>query len=374
MTSLSLRIPPRDLKGRAMNTEIIKLSSDAVEFGRLTASDRDSIAKCAEVIKRGGLVVFPTETVYGLGGDATNPKSAEAIYAAKGRPSDNPLIIHISTPDEAEKYAATCELYYKLAERFMPGPLTVILPSKDSVPHKTRGGLSTVAVRCPSNKIASLLIKLSGVAIAAPSANLSGSPSPTTPGHAIDDMMGRVDMIIEGGECDFGLESTIVKIEDDGTLCLLRPGRITVEELLEVAPVEVADAVTSSLREGEVALSPGMKYRHYAPKAPLVLLDGELSDCIRFVSASGEPRAAIMCYTEDIPKASVALPDVAVYDLGGRGEYAVIAHRLFSLLRDADKHSHKIIYAPLPEKGGVSLAIYNRLIRAAAHTIINLRG
>ena len=189
-----------------MNTKIIKIS-----YSDLNGTEM--LAEAASVIKRGGLVVFPTETVYGLGGDATNPDAARKIYQAKGRPSDNPLIIHISTPSQADEYAYTNEVYYKLASKFMPGPLTLVLKSKDSVPIATRGGLDTVAVRCPENPIARKLISLSGTPIAAPSANLSGKPSPTKASHVIEDMMGRVDMIIDGGESDFGLESTILKFE-----------------------------------------------------------------------------------------------------------------------------------------------------------------
>ena len=189
-----------------MKTEFLKITGHA-------ADDEAILARAAEVIRRGGLVAVPTETVYGLAGSALLAESAEKIYAAKGRPSDNPLIIHISTPEEAEKYAYTSGLYYKLAERFMPGPITLILKAKDSIPPETRGGLETVAVRCPEHKVARELIRLAGVPIAAPSANISGSPSPTSAKHVIDDMNGRVDMIIDGGEAEFGLESTILKID-----------------------------------------------------------------------------------------------------------------------------------------------------------------
>lgn len=350
-----------------MKTEIVKVDPLNLDF------HTNKIKKAADIISDGGLVVFPTETVYGLGGDATSAEAAGKIYAAKGRPSDNPLIIHVFEPAHAEEYAYTSELYYRLAEKYMPGPLTVIMRAKDSVPMQTRGGLDTVAVRCPSNPVASLLIKLAGVPIAAPSANLSGSPSPTTAEHVIDDMRGRVDMIIDGGECDFGLESTIVKIEDDGTLLLLRPGKITAEELGEIAPVKIADAVADKLREGEVALSPGMKYRHYAPKSPVVLLDGDLPAAIEYISKSEHGHIALICYSEDLEKIKSALPGVATYNIGERSDEEAQAHQLFAILREADKENYEKIYAPLPEKKGISLAIYNRLIRAAAHTIIKLR-
>lgn len=329
----------------------------------------------AQIIKCGGLVVFPTETVYGLGADATNPDATSKIYQAKGRPSDNPLIIHISTPEDVERYAFANSTYYLLAEHFMPGPLTVILPAKDSVPMTTRGGLDTVAVRCPENEIARELIKLSGVAVAAPSANLSGSPSPTTFEYAFADMNGRVDAIIDGGDCDFGLESTIVSINSDGTLTLLRPGKITKEDIESIGlEVTLAGAVTASLKEGEQAISPGMKYKHYAPVAPLILLDGtkeQISEYIR-QSSKIDQKIAIITYEEDADYISTSLTDVDIYEFGKRENETDQARLLFKLLRDTDKKNYSVIYAPLPRMSGIGLALYNRMIRAAAHNIIRL--
>lgn len=350
-----------------METKIVKIDPNAI-----SCSEND-IKNAAEIILAGGLVAFPTETVYGLGGDGTNPDAARKIYAAKGRPSDNPLIIHISKPSEAEDYTFTNEVYYKLAERFMPGPLTVVLNSKESVPAATRGGLSTVAVRCPSNPIARKLIELSGRPIAAPSANLSGSPSPTDAQHVIDDMRGRIDMIIDGGECDIGLESTIVKVENDGSLILLRPGKITVDELACIAPVSIADAVVDMLKEGETVLSPGMKYRHYAPKSPVVLLDGNQAEILEYIKNDASERIAVLSYSEDVNTIKSTLPFADVFVLGAKDNINEQAKHLFAILRDADKHSYDKIFAPLPSKDGVGLALYNRMIRAAAHTIINLR-
>lgn len=349
-----------------MNTKIFKIAPQNIE------NQIDDIKTAAEILSSGELVVFPTETVYGLGGDARNPEAAKKIYSAKGRPSDNPLIVHIADPSEAEFYTYTNPLYYKLAEVFMPGPLTVILRAKDTLPKETRGGLETVAIRCPSDPIANTLIKLSGVPIAAPSANLSGSPSPTNARHVIEDMDGRVAAIIDGGDCDFGLESTIVKIEDDDTLTLLRPGKITVDELSLIANVTVASAVTAALEAGQVALSPGMKYRHYAPKAPLVLLDGEIEDCITYIKRCEEKHIAILCYSDDIEIFSRDLSYAKLFELGRRDDMNAQAHSLFSLLRDADKFDFEMIYAPLPTKEGVGLALYNRLIRAAAHRIVKV--
>ena len=350
-----------------MITKIIKVDPDRLE------QSRNDIKIAAEILNNGGIVAFPTETVYGLGGDGTNPDAARKIYSAKGRPSDNPLIIHISKPSDAEGYTFTNDTYYRLAERFMPGPLTVVMRSKDSIPGATRGGLDTVAVRCPSHPVARMLIEATGRPIAAPSANLSGSPSPTDSIHVIDDMQGRIDMIIDGGQSEIGLESTIVKLEDDGSLMRLRPGKITVDELACVAPVAIADAVTAKLREGEVALSPGMKYRHYAPQAPLVLLDGDTADIVDYIKEDNVDSAAIICYSDDREAMSLAIPDADILILGARDNINEQAHHLFSILREADKHKYNKIYAPLPSRDGVGLALYNRMIRAAAHTVINLR-
>ncbi len=350
-----------------MNTEIVKIRT-------LDRAAEQSLERAAQIIRRGGLVIFPTETVYGLGADATNSSAVSAIYEAKGRPSDNPLIIHIADPKDAEKYTYTNELYYTLAEAFMPGPLTVVLKSRDIIPSRTRGGLDTVAVRCPSNEIARSLISRSKTPIAAPSANLSGSPSPTVAEHVIDDMLGRVDMIIDGGDSDFGLESTIVKIEEDSSLTLLRPGKITYDDLKKITDnINVAAAVTDKLAEGEKVLSPGMKYRHYAPTAPVVLLDGNLPERIDYIRSATEDRPAAVVYTEEIALFNKELPDVDLYDFGSMMREEDQAHRLFSILREADKNNYSVIYAPLPTQNGIGLALYNRMIRAAAHKIIRLR-
>ncbi len=321
---------------------------------------------CADIIRRGGLVAFPTETVYGLGADATDACAASKIYAAKGRPSDNPLIIHIACPEDADKYAYTCELYYRLAKAFMPGPLTVIMKKRDIVPAGVTGGLDTVAVRCPSHEVARALIEKSATAIAAPSANLSGSPSPTCARHVISDMSGTVDAIIDGGSCEIGLESTIVKIEGDG-LILLRPGAVTADALRCVCErVEISAAVTEMLAADERPLSPGMKYRHYAPRCPLVLLEGEDEQVLKFMGRmQNSERCAVLCYSEEVPQ----LRGERLIDIGGRDDLETQAQRLFSALRDTNELDCDIIYAHLPPKDGMGLALYNRLIRAAAHTV-----
>ena len=344
------------------------LLSHQTECVRVTDPSRDDAAlhRGAELLRRGGLVVVPTETVYGLGGNGLDADAAKKIYAAKGRPSDNPLIIHIAKPADAEQYAVTNPVYYRLAKAFMPGPLTVILPKRENIPASVTGGLDSVAVRCPSHPIAHRLIELAGIPIAAPSANLSGKPSPTCADDVITDLRGRVDMIIDGGECDIGLESTIVKIENDG-LVLLRPGGITYDALCMVCErVTVATAVTHQLAANERPLSPGMKYRHYAPNAPLVLLSGAEGDVLRFLQQEqAEKKCAILCYEEELPH----LAKCNLISVGGRADLETQAKRLFHSLREADATGAEIIYAHLPPMEGLGLALYNRMIRAAAHTV-----
>ncbi len=348
-----------------MNTNIFCIGDfDAKET-------KQTFREAADVLRAGGLVVFPTETVYGLGADATDATAAGRIYAAKGRPSDNPLIVHIASPKDAEKYAYTGETYEKLASLFMPGPLTVIMPVKPSIPREVTAGLPTVAIRCPSHPVAHQLLVEAGIPIAAPSANLSGSPSPTCAKHVIEDMQGRVDVILDGGDAEIGLESTIVKIEEDDTLTLLRPGAITPEMLYTVTEnVHIADAVLGELRAGEVALSPGMKYRHYAPKCPLFLLDGTKEKTRLFLQNKED--CAILCYEEDISYFTQYFKADRCFSLGERHDTHEQARRLFSLLREVDKLHFKEIYAPLPTPNGMGMALYNRMIRAAAHNIIRL--
>ncbi|MBE6534334.1 MAG: threonylcarbamoyl-AMP synthase [Ruminococcaceae bacterium] len=344
-----------------MQTQIINIDPEKI--------NTEHIKQCAEVLKRGGLVAFPTETVYGLGALATDANAAKKIYQAKGRPSDNPLIIHIAEPLDAERYAYTCPLYYKLASAFMPGPLTVILPKKDTVPNEVTGGLPTVALRCPAHPIAKAIIKEADTAIAAPSANLSGSPSPTEGQHVIDDLNGRIDAIISGGSAEIGLESTIVKIDGEA-LTLLRPGAITRDALLCVCEtVNIASAVTEALKENERPLSPGMKYRHYAPNAPLVLLDGDSQDIQAFIlNQAKKEKILMLAYTEEIQ----CLNGVNSIDIGKRDDLETQAKRLFSALRRANELELDKIYAHLPTQSGLGLALYNRMIRAAAHTVMKV--
>lgn len=344
-----------------MQTQIINIDPERI--------NSEKIKQCADILLCGGLVAFPTETVYGLGALATDASAAKKIYAAKGRPSDNPLIIHIAEPADAERYAHTCPLYYKLAAAFMAGPLTVILPKKDTIPSEVTGGLDTVAIRCPAHPIAKAIITATGIAIAAPSANLSGSPSPTEGKHVIDDMNGRIDAIVDGGSSEIGLESTIVKI-DENSLTLLRPGAITRDALLCVCEnVNVAPAVTEALKDNERPLSPGMKYRHYAPNAPLVLLEGESEDVQAFILKQSKTEKILMlAYTEEIS----LLGGVNTIDIGEREDLQTQAKRLFSALRAANELELDKIYAHLPTQSGLGLALYNRMIRAAAHTVLKV--
>jgi len=342
-----------------LNTQVIQISDPILQ--------KSDLSRAAEIIRAGGLVAFPTETVYGLGGDGTDDSAAKKIYAAKGRPSDNPLIIHVAAPEDADRYAVVNATYRRLAKAFMPGPLTVILQKREIVPKSVTGGLDTVAVRCPSHPVAHALIALAGVPIAAPSANLSGKPSPTCAAHVIADLSGRVDMILDGGDCEIGLESTIVKVDGEDEITLLRPGGITYDALcMVVSKVNIAPAVTHALAQNEHPLSPGMKYRHYAPNIPVVLLSGESKKVTAFLANEQKTKkCALLCYEEELP----FLRADRLFPVGKRDDLAAQAQTLFRLLREADRTDAEIIYAHLPPETGLGLALYNRMIRAAAHTI-----
>ena len=327
----------------------------------------EDIPLAAEIIKNGGLVAMPTETVYGLAADAFNGEAVARIFKAKGRPMDNPLIVHIS--EVSQIYELVRDFPEKarlLAQRFWPGPLTMILPKSDKIPDEVSAGLDTVAVRCPSDKNARRLIELSRP-LAAPSANLSGSPSPTSVRHVVDDMNGRIDAIIDGGDCEVGVESTVITLAAQPPR-LLRPGGITLEQLRDtIGEVEVDPAVTEPLKKGQQAASPGMKYKHYSPRANVILLKGSADAYISFVNSHGENGAAALCYDEDINKLS--LPYISI---GGAEDYCTQANRLFSSLREADERGFGTVYAHCPDTGGVGLAVYNRMIRAAGFEVIDI--
>lgn len=327
--------------------------------------EEKEIEQAAQVIRDGGLVVFPTETVFGLGANALDSGAAKKIYAAKGRPSDNPLIIHLADAADAEKYAVTNDVYYRLAERFMPGPVTVILPAKDIIPKTVTGGLDTVAVRVPSHRTANMLIRFSGVPVAAPSANISGKPSPTKTSHAVFDMYGRADMILGGADCEVGVESTII------TLCaqhptLLRPGHVTVDELRGVCPdIEISKAVLGRY-EGQV-LSPGMAYKHYAPRAKVTVIESDERGFYDYIPKSTD--TGILCFDDD--DLIKTLPNVKTF--GASHDSDAQARKLFDCLREFDfEENITHIYARRPDSSGVGLAVLNRLLRAAGFDSVSL--
>lgn len=337
------------------------------DYYKLDGKEDDAVfEKCGEIIRSGGLVAFPTETVYGLGVSAFKGDCVKKVFEAKGRPSDNPLIVHVAYPEDAERIAVTCPLYYELAERFMPGPLTIILPKKDSIPSEVTGGLDSVGVRCPSHMAAHKLILASGVPIAAPSANTSGLPSPTVGEHVMQDMNGKIDAVIDGGECDFGLESTVITL-DGRNAEILRPGAVTKEDLLSVCDnVTVSDAVKNPDRVGEKVASPGMKYKHYSPKAKFALIDGDL---ITFAKNLDKKNVAYICDSETAEK----LNGAKCYVWGNKDDIKELCHNLFAYFREADRDGVEYLYAKLPGDTGESLALYNRMIRAAGSKIITVQ-
>lgn len=331
------------------------------------------LAEAAELLRRGGLVAFPTETVYGLGANALDEAAAKKIYEAKGRPSDNPLIAHISGPSELEPLVKEIpEAARKLMERFWPGPLTLIFAKKEIVPYGTTGGLDTVAVRMPSDPIANTLIRLAGVPIAAPSANRSGRPSPTTADHVWQDMDGRIDMIVDGGPVGIGLESTIVDVTGKAAT-ILRPGAITREMLEEVlGQVEIDPAILGPLREGVRPKAPGMKYRHYAPKADLTLVEGEMEPVVRAINQMARQamkdgrRVGIICTDET----RSCYPAGMVRSIGIRAKEETVAHNLYAVLREFDDLEADVIYSESFPGDQIGQAIMNRLTKAAGYHII----
>lgn len=337
----------------------------------LLKNNQQDIEKAGEILKNGGLVGLPTETVYGLAADALNGSAVAKIFQAKGRPMDNPLIVHIADFSDIEKYNLVSEIpqqAYMLANAFWPGPLTIIMKKSDIIPNEVSAGLSTVAIRCPSHPVAQKIIKAAGVPLAAPSANLSGSPSPTTAQHVVNDLNGRIDAVLDGGACDVGLESTVITLATDVPR-VLRPGGVTVEQLREVlGKVDVDDAVVHKLKDGVVASSPGMKYKHYAPKSDVILLKCNDEEYINYVNSKAADGVAALCCDEDIE-----LLNVKTYSLGRRNDYTAHAQNLFDMLRKIDDEGvTKTVYSRLPSASGVGLAVYNRLIRAAGFEVIDL--
>lgn len=331
---------------------------------KILTPDEKDIQIAGKILAGGGLVAFPTETVYGLGADALNDEAVKNIYAAKGRPSDNPLIVHIAEKDDIKPLVKEVTPKAKaLMDAFFPGPLTIILPKSDKIGKTVSGGLDTVAVRMPINETAHALIKASGCPIAAPSANTSGLPSPTRAKYVIDDMMGKIDAIIDGGDCEYGVESTVITLATE-VPTLLRPGAIT-KGMLEsvIGEVYVAPAVLEGMKDNEVAASPGMKYKHYAPKAKVVIVKGDKEKYEKFVNS--RKNAYALCFDGD----NIAIPKVTY---GRENDDLSQARELFDALRHLDELGAKKVYAHIPHKDGVGMAVYNRLIRAAAFCVIDL--
>lgn len=337
------------------------------------AIDEAAIARAGRILKDGGLVAFPTETVYGLGGDALNPESSKKIYAAKGRPSDNPLIVHVcrwedvvpiveEIPKEAEKLAAA----------FWPGPMTMIFNKSSLVPYETTGGLDTVAVRFPSNKIAAAMIRAGGGYIAAPSANKSGRPSPTEALYCKEDLDGKVEMIIDGGQVGIGLESTIIDLTEEKPT-ILRPGYITKEMLEKVLGEVDVDRTIIAPNSGIRPKAPGMKYRHYAPQGDLAIVEGSPEHVVSYINeACGKAKAegkvtGIICTDETRDRYQADY----VYSAGTRSDEETVARQLFKILREFDDDGAQVLFSESFAGGGICMAIMNRLMKAAGQKVIN---
>lgn len=339
-----------------------------------TIEDDFAMEKAGEIIRAGGLVAFPTETVYGLGGDALNPDSSRKIYAAKGRPSDNPLIIHICKLEDVHKIVSDFPKdAQRLAEEFWPGPLTMVLPKSDAVPSETTGGLNTVAVRMPVDPIALSFIEASGGYVAAPSANVSGRPSPTCAKYVIEDMQGRIEMILDGGDVEIGLESTIVDLTGEVPM-LLRPGYITIEMLREVLGEVDID---KTILDGDCLdkpKAPGMKYKHYAPKGELTIVAGEpqkvlekINDLSKDAVSRGE-KVGIIGTDETIEQ----YVGSSIKSVGLRNDEVSIAKGLYRILREFDDENVTCIYSESFDAGGMGQAIMNRLLKAAGHQVLHV--
>lgn len=337
-------------------------------------TDKDSVSRAGEILRNGGLVAFPTETVYGLGANAMDEKAAAKIYAAKGRPSDNPLIVHIAKTEDLYRIAEEVpEKALVLAEKFWPGPLTMIFRKKKCVPDGTTGGLDTVAVRMPKNEIALAMIEAGGGFVAAPSANTSGRPSPTTAEHVAEDMNGKIDMIIDGGEVGIGVESTIVDMSGE-TPMVLRPGYINKKMLTEAIGEVTADPALFSVAENVRPKAPGMKYRHYAPRADMVIVEGTEENVVSFINE--KVREAVRAGK----KAGVIASDETagrycegtIRSMGSRKDELSISKRLYSVLREFDSLGADTIYSEAFDTPEMGQAIMNRLVKAAGHQIINV--
>lgn len=334
----------------------------------MDAQKADCAEAAAQIIKQGDLVAIPTETVYGLGANGLDPQAVAKIFDAKGRPNDNPLILHIADADQID---ALChdvpQSAYRLAARFWPGPLTMVLPAKPCVPKETTAGLPTVAVRCPDSPITRQIIRLAGVPLAAPSANISGKPSTTTAEHVYHDHAGKIPMIVDGGPCRVGVESTIVDLTDDPPR-LLRPGGITPAQLKEVLGELVVDkAVTAQIDKDAVVKAPGMKYRHYAPECQVVIVAGSSEDAAKCIRKLYKPGDRVLCFEEELALFDGCNP----LPYGSEKDLITLSSGLFAALRELDDPKVQKVYARCPEGDGIAYAIQNRLKKAAAFQIID---
>ncbi len=342
---------------------------------RVLSASPETLSTAAELLSSGQLVAFPTETVYGLGANALDKDAVLSIFAAKDRPADNPLIVHIWHRAQLKDICEVSPLAEKLMDVFWPGPLTLLMPRKASIPLEVTAGLPTVAVRMPSHPVAAELLQVCNLPIAAPSANRSGKPSPTTAQHVFTDMDGRIPLIIDGGSCDVGLESTVLDINQD-VPCILRPGGVT-QAMLEavIGQVTVAGSVLRPLQKGEKALSPGMMYKHYSPDGQVSLVEGDevhvvaaLQELHRQAESNGH-RACVMCFSEHV----AALCDCHPHDLGSKDCPEEVARRLFETLRRLDDEHMDAIFSEVVPPEGVGLAVMNRLGRAAAFRSIQAK-
>ncbi len=331
----------------------------------LGESREKSINEAAEILKKGGIVAIPTETVYGLAASALNSNAISDVFMAKGRPQDNPLIVHVDSVEMLNAVAKDIpEKAYECARLFWPGPLTMVLSSNGYVCKEVSAGLDTVAVRMPKDQIAREIISKSKLPLAAPSANISGSPSPTSPEHVLSDLDGKIDGVIMGNECEVGVESTVISVNHSGAR-LLRPGAVTVEQLREIFPNIIIDkAILSEPESGQRVASPGMKYKHYAPKTELYLVEADSKTFCDFINGNNY---TAVCFEEEINDIN---SESFVYGTVSKTES--MAHNLFGVLRELDQKGVEKAYVHAPEKSGVGLAVYNRLIRACAFKVVKL--
>ena len=335
----------------------------------ILAADAPNAAEiAANYILEGQLVAIPTETVYGLGANGLDENAVAKIFEAKGRPQDNPLILHVADASDIERFCHSIpQAAFTLAEAFWPGPLTMVLPARDTVPKRTTANLDTVAVRCPDCEITRQIIRLAGVPIAAPSANISGKPSTTTAEHVFHDHQGKIPLIIDGGSCRVGLESTIVDLTEDPPR-LLRPGGITLEQLESLlGTVTVDKAVHASIENDRVVKAPGMKYRHYAPQCQVIIVKGSRQAAAAYIHKHCESTDRVLCFTEELELYAQCKP----LAYGSEADASTLSAGLFAALRELDRPGITKVYARCPEGGGIARAVQNRLTKAAGFHVIN---